>query len=84
MQPGHLALVNYGEVPTVWHARLLLSNVSANNWIILTPDLDRYEEQLDMLNGDFTDFEFLGPSGAIPARIPAGTVYGFGRLDPGE
>ena len=82
MNSGELALVNYGEVPVIWHTRLLLSHTTASNWIILTPDHDRYEEQLDMLNSDFTGFEYLGHTGVIPAHIPAASVYGFDDLSP--
>ena len=38
MQPGHLALVNYGELPVQWHTRVLLAQVHNNEWVILTPD----------------------------------------------
>lgn len=86
MQRGHLALLNYGEVPVVWHTRLLLSEVdpATNTWIILTPDLDRYPERLDLHNGDLVDFEFLGASYHPPARIPAASIYGFDDMSPGD
>ena len=84
MEAEHLALVSYGEMPVVWHTRVLLSRVSGNNWIILTPDHARYEDLLDVTNPDYDDFEYLGASNAIPARIPAGSVYGFAPLAPGE
>ena len=60
MQPGHLVLVCYGEVPPVWHVRLLLAAVQNTECVILTPDYDRYIERLDHLNTDFTGFEYLG------------------------
>ena len=82
MEAGHLALVNYGEIPPVWHTRLLLGRVDGNVWQILTPDLDRYPEQMDGLNPDFVDFEYLGAGGNPPARIPAHQIYGFAPLDP--
>ena len=84
MQPGDLALVNYGEVPEVWHTRILLSQVSGTRWMILTPDMDRYDEQLDHLNPDYTDFQFWGPNGDIPARINQHSVYGFRALAPAD
>ena len=85
MEPGALALVNYGENPPhgLWHVRVLLSHVTGNNWVILTPDYDRYEEQLDHLNPDYVDFEYVGVSGQIPARIPANRIYRFAPMDPG-
>lgn len=80
MQAGDLALLNYGEVPLTWHTRLILAHTTHSCFIILTPDLDRYEEQLDAGNPDLIDFEFLGPSGNIPPRIPPASVYGFRGL----
>ena len=59
MESGHVALVHYGEVPSVWHVRILLGHIQANEWQILTPDFDRYSEQLDHLNPDYTDFIYL-------------------------
>lgn len=66
----------------VWHCRLLLSQVSHDCWIVATPDLDVYEEQLSLANPDYVDFRFLGPSGVIPPDIPPGSVYGFQPIDP--
>lgn len=55
MQSGHATLVNYGERPLCWHTRLLLAEVdpSTNTWWILTPDLDRYDERMDLHSPDF-------------------------------
>ena len=84
MQSGQLCLVNYGEVPVCWHTRLLLSPIDGSTWQILTPDHDRYPEQMDQHNPDFVGFEFLGHSAAIPAHIPARQVYGFSPMTPAE
>ena len=83
MESGHVALVHYGENPSVWHVRILLGHIQANEWQILTPDFDRYSEQLDHLNPDYTDFIYLGASTTVPARVPAHEVYGFAPMDPG-
>lgn len=52
MEAGHLALLNYGERPVVWHARLLLGHVQGTSWVILTLDHDSYEEDLSIHNPD--------------------------------
>ena len=83
MEPGHLCLVHYGERPSTWHSRILLAHVHGNEWFVLTPDHDRYVEQLDGTNPDYTDFIYLGANPAIPARVPPHEVYGFAPLDPG-
>ena len=43
---GDLVIVDYGEVPQVIHARLVGAHVSQDTYVIITPDLDIYEEQL--------------------------------------
>ena len=51
--------MNYGEVPPeggLWHVRLLLFHVTGNWWVIATPDLDVYEEELFAGNPDFVNF----------------------------
>lgn len=83
MDAGHLCLVHYGERPLTWHARIMLAHVHGSDWYVLTPDGDCYIEQLDSHNPDYTDFIYLGPSAAVPARVPPHEVYGFAPLDPG-
>lgn len=82
MEGGHLALVHYGEVASVWHVRILLGHIQGNEWQIRTPDFDRYSEQLDHLNPDYTDFIYLGASTNVPARVPPHEIYGFAPMDP--
>ena len=79
MQPSRMALISCGEHPLQCHTRVLLSHMQNNDWVILTPYLDRYIEQMDHLNTDtdYVDFEFLCSSHDIPGRIPAAAVYGF-------
>lgn len=83
MQAGHVALLNYGERPVLWHARLLLGQVDQELWMCLTPDFDMYSETLSLANPDLTDYEYLGSSAQPPARIAARTIYGFAPMDPG-
>lgn len=84
MQPGHLALMNYGAHPLTWHTRILIAHIEADDWMIVTPDFDRYVETLNVHNPDLTDFEYLGATGNIPHRIPANSVHGLANLGPGE
>ena len=83
MEPGQLCLVNYGERPRLFHVRILLAPTTVDNWVVLTPDMDTYEEQMSALNTDLTEFIYLGPNPAIPAHIPANQVYGFAPMNPG-
>ena len=57
-------------------------DTSRQEWQILTPDFDRYSEQLDHLNPDYADFIYLGASTNIPPRVPAHEIYGFAPMDP--
>ncbi len=82
MEPGGVALVDYGEIPQLWHTRLLLSQINGSNWVILTPDLDMYEEEMSLHNPDLNGFYYAGPAGGIPPHIPAGSVYGFRAMNP--
>ena len=84
MEPGQLCLVNYGEVPPLYHVRLLLAPTSVDCWMVLTPDMDSYEEQMSPRNTDLTDFIYLGSHAHIPRHIPANQVYGFAPMDPGS
>ena len=83
LEPGQLCLVNYGERPKLFHVRILLAPTTVDNWVVLTPDMDTYEEQMSALNTDFTEFIYLGPNPTIPAHIPANQVYGFAPMSPG-
>ena len=83
MEPGHLCLLNYGEAPPLYHVRILLAPTSLDNWMVLTPDMDSFEEQMSPLNSDLTDFIYLGASTSIPAGIPPHQIYGFAPMDPG-
>ena len=58
--------------------QIALSHVYQDCWVLLTPDLDYYEEQMSLSNPDYTDFRCLGTSGIIPADIVPNAVYGFG------
>jgi hypothetical protein len=82
MEPGHVCFLNYGEVPEVWHTRVILAPTTADNFAGLTPDHDIYEEQLSNMNVDLTDFHHGGGDGHLARRINPASVYGFAPLSP--
>ncbi|OLP82160.1 Homogentisate 1,2-dioxygenase [Symbiodinium microadriaticum] len=53
-----------------------------DNWVVLTPDHDIYEEQMSGDNPDLTGFHHCGANGSLPARINPGNVYAFSPLTP--
>ena len=79
MNSGHMAYVEYNGYPGVVHARLLLSCVEREDWVILTPDRDIYTETMRPDNPDFTLF-FHIPDGALPPGVPVGQIYSFGAM----
>ncbi len=44
---GRIALVCYDVGgPDMWHERLLLAHIAADEWMVLSPDLDMFPEPL--------------------------------------
>ena len=84
MESGHIAFLDYGEIPQIWHTRVLLAPTTADNFVILTPDFDIYEEQMSLLNSDLLDFHYGGADGALAARIAPASVYGFAPMSPAD
>ena len=76
MVAGEMVYIEYMGYPGVVHARLLLSLVQDSEWVILTPDLDCYCEDLRPDNPDFSLF-FHIPDGSLPPGIPVQQVYSF-------
>ena len=70
LSPGDQVLVFYDD-PTEqqWHARLLLSCITGDEWIILTPDGDIYGEQISSGNPDFLAWRPMDPNNVIPVGI---------------
>ena len=50
--------------------------------MVLTPDLDLFEEQMSLANVDIIDFHYGGAAGALAPRIAPGSVYSFQPLTP--
>ena len=83
MNPGDIALVNYGERPTTWHMRVLLAPTVGDSWVTLTPDLDIYEEEMSSNNVELVGFHNCGPGGNL-RRINLRNVYAFMPMTPQE
>ena len=83
MVAGEMVYIEYMGYPGVVHARLLLSLVQDSEWVILTPDLDCYCEDLRPDNPDFSLF-FHIPDGSLPPGIPVQQVYSFRPMTAGS
>jgi hypothetical protein len=73
LQPGRIALVCYDiDGPDMWHERMLTGHVTADEWVVLSPDLDMFTEALSVTgNPDLRRVRFRTPLGALPPGIPA-------------
>ena len=80
MSEGDIWFVDYGEgPPQVWHSRLLAAHIVNSLWVIVTPDHDIYEEQLDNSNPDVVQVVQGGGGlgAAVPAAVNPANIYGF-------
>jgi hypothetical protein len=82
MESGHICFLDYDERPKVWHTRVLLSPTTADNWMVLTPDHDIYEEQMSLRNPDIIDFLYGGAGGSLAPHIDPYRVYAFQPMTP--
>lgn len=75
---GQRIPVYYDPVDNFWHERLLLAKKSSDGrrWVVATPDLDIYEEDV----GDSLGMVRVGPRGGAPRGLP-GELY---RFDPDD
>lgn len=82
IQIGDICYLDYGEVPQVVHARLVLAEVDRQNsdFVILTPDHDVYTERLDGGDPDLVGFYRSAANGAPPVGVAIGLVYGFAPM----
>ena len=86
LQPGDIVFLDYGGRPRTIHSRLVLAEVDRLNheFVILTPDHDVYTEQLHGSNPDLVSYNAAGPGGAVPAGLPARSVYSFAPMSAQE
>ena len=75
---GKFILVRY-DIPgeSTWHARLVLSHVTAGEWVILTPDGDIYSEDYSSGSQEVETWRVFDPNGVIPIGVDANHIYGF-------
>lgn len=71
---GHRVLASYKPgLSAVWHERLLCGRISADRWIVCTPDRDIY---LEKVREDYDRFVVIGPRGGLPRGF-ANATYRF-------
>ncbi|CAK0875001.1 unnamed protein product, partial [Prorocentrum cordatum] len=75
---GDAVFLDYGEAEEPWHERLILASLGGAKYLVLTPDEDMYEEEIDARS--VADFRQAGPRGGLPAGLGAAEgqpVYRF-------
>ena len=77
LRRGKKVLVCYADEPELWHARLLVEQVRGRTWVVATPDLDLYDEELDTAPGDIIGIRVVVVEGTLPVGIGGGQVYDF-------
>ena len=70
--------------PELWHERLVLEHVTAEEYIVATPDRDVYCEQLSLLNDDLKGIRVKPSPNALPGGINPGLVYPLPLFNAGE
>ena len=81
---GDFVLVDYGEVPQLWHMLYLLFRVENQELVIATPDYDIYIEDISLHNLVFEGLRVMGPNRALPPGLGGAAVYGFAALTGAE
>lgn len=86
LQPGDVCYLDYGEVPRVVHTRLVIGVVdhSAFEYMVLTPDMDHYIEELHSGNSDLAHFYPAPPGGGLPRGVPRAAVYAFAPMSAAD
>lgn len=74
----------FSQLPVVWQIRVILAPTTADNYVVLTPDYDIYEEQLSMANADLVDFHYGGADWHLDPRISVRSVQAFAPMTPAE
>eukprot|EP00959_Pyramimonas_sp_CCMP1952_P383106 8027632-Pyramimonas_sp.AAC.1 len=69
LKAGDVVFLDYGEAEEPWHERLILASLGGAKYLVLTPDEDMYEEEIDTRS--VADFRQAGPRGGLPAGLGA-------------
>ena len=83
---GGLDFLDYGEVPPCIHCRLIGPHLTGSLYMIVTRDLDIYEEDMSPANPDLVSFTpGLGGLGSqLPPGLNRNHVYSFGPMTAQE
>jgi hypothetical protein len=81
LAPGRRAWLCYSGV-SEWHERLILGHVAGREYVVASPDLDLFVEQIDNANVDLDGVRVAPAAGTLPIGLPGPgmSLYGFAPL----
>ena len=82
-EEGDFALVDYGQVLRLWHQRFLAARVANSEFLVVTPDFDRYVEDISLQNYDFEGLRRMIGLGQPPG-LGGAAIHGFDNLTPAD
>lgn len=86
--PGSICYLDYGEAPPCIHTRLVLAALDDPNapgdFVVCSPDLDIFVEQLEAGNVDLTGFFPGVANGMPPPGVNPAHIYGFHTMRPAD
>ena len=70
--------------PDLWHERMVLQHIAADDYVVATPDSDVHYEELSLLNADLKGIRVRPNAHALPPGIAAGQVYALPGFSAAE
>ena len=70
-------VVEYHGYPNQWHARYLLATTTHNEFIIVTPDNDMYDEDFGPASAEVASWRVRPAGGGIPFGLNPAQLYDF-------
>lgn len=68
--------------PDLWHERLVLGHVDRDDYVVATPDLDVFVEELSIFNDDLRGIRVKPAANTLPPGIGAANVYALPAFGP--
>lgn len=73
---GSYVYLLYGGSP-LWHERIVLSWVTGSTYVVLSPDADLLQEQVDVSNEDLDGMRLGAPGGGLLFGLRGQSIYAF-------
>ena len=77
---GGRAFLHYGHQGEPYHERLLGAHLGGSRWVVVTPTLDIYDEDID----EAVECIFGGDFGGLPRALHGKRLFRFDGLDAAD